>query len=86
MSQPTYIGVKNQHSTLKDDPNSIWIQNAKYQLAAPKSPEEACALIYRLAKDLQLSTDLKDKTTVIIYGPDIEVAAPPELKVKIDKF
>ncbi|HET9320508.1 MAG TPA: hypothetical protein VFO27_12065 [Bryobacteraceae bacterium] len=86
MSQPSYIGVKNPHSRLKENPNSIWIQTGKYKLAAPKSPEEACELIASLAKELQLSTELKDKTTVVIYGPDIEVAVPPGLKVKIDKF
>jgi hypothetical protein len=86
ITQPAYIGVKNPHSRLKDDPNSLWIQTAKYKLAAPKSPEEACELIDGLAKDLQLSTILKDKTTLIIYGPDIEVAVPAGLKVQIDKF
>ena len=86
MSQPSYIGVKNPHSRLKDDPNSIWIRTAKYKFAAPKSPEEACELIYGLAKDMQLSAVLKDKTTVIIYGPDVEVVVPAGLTIKIDKF
>jgi hypothetical protein len=86
VSQPVYIGVKNPHSKVKDDPNSIWVRTGMFKFTAPKSPAEACDVIYGLAKDLKLSAVLKDKTTVVIYGSDIEVTFPPEIKIKVDKF
>ena len=39
-----------------------------------------------LAKQLELRVELKDKTTVVIYGRDLEVSIPPGLRVKIEKL
>ena len=85
-SPKAYVGVKNPHSRLKKEPNSPWIIVEQAKLADFKSAEEACAAILDLAKGLELPAELKDKTTLVIFGADLEVIVPPGLHLKVEKF
>jgi hypothetical protein len=81
-----WVTVKNPHSRVRLEPGSPWITELTAKLADFKSAEEACAAIFDLAKQLELRVELKDKTTVVIYGRDLEVSIPPGLRVKIEKL
>src|SRR5262245_20899984 len=76
-SPKDYVFVKYPHSRAREKSDSLWIKKMTGKIADFRSAEEACATIVDLARQLELQVELKDKTTVVIYGRDLEVMVPP---------